>query len=293
MVIAGEYREIKHDSIEGLGNFNCGEWYEILTCQNCEKVELRVHSYHHGLSEEEMPTVYKTLYPSSHSIPDGLPKRVRQEYELALKARHGDSNAYGVLLGRVLEAVFHDKKAKGYMLGQQLKDLAERNALPPEIITFAEKLNKLRAFGAHFNAGKLTAKDVPIMEKLAKVILESVYSAPHIIRQAEKAINKVDNKKTKVSRNVNIKNTTKVSAPFRRMLVNEVPLGDFEEISIRMPDWESTFLELIEHRKLIKYNVYQMPNLNYDIKTALSKNGYRDLILSNDHDKHYLVPKNR
>jgi len=184
-----------------MGSFNYGEWYEILKCQNCDKVELRVHSYHQGFSEEEVPTVYKTLYPEPIIIPDGLPRKVKAEYERAIKARHGDSNGYGVLLGRVLESVFHDKKAKGKMLGQQLQDMAARKMLPPETLAFADKLNKLRVVGAHFSVGKLTPKDIPIMEKLTKVILEYVYSAPFIMKQAEKAVKKVNGEK-KTSRKV-------------------------------------------------------------------------------------------
>ena len=261
MVIVGEYREIKHDYNEQAGSFNYGEWYEIVKCQNCEEVELRVHSYHHAFSEEECPTVYKTLYPIAHRIPDGLPKKVKEEYERALKARHGDSNGYGVLLGRVLESVFHDKKAKGKMLGQQLEDMAGRNQLPKEALAFADKLNSLRIVGAHFNVGKLTEKEIPIMEKLTKVILEYVYSAPHIIKQAEKII------KTKKNRNSsNVKSpitpvtaTKQIYLPIRQYIITEMPSGDFKEISTEMTNWARRFRDFVKSEQLIRHRKYLMP----------------------------------
>ena len=294
MKIVATFSDIKqnYDEKQNLV-WKAGECYQLLQCQNCEKPELRNYYYHEFT--EEQPYDYTTLYPESIIPPRGLPKKVREEYERAVKARHGDSNGYGVLLGRVLESVCQDKKAKGKMIGEQLKDLADRNELPAEIITFAEKLNRLRVFGAHFNVGKLTAKDIPIMENLIKVILEYVYSAPFIIKQAERAIKKVDGKKAKPPKaNILATNTkTRFAIPIYRKLVKEAPLGEFEEISIEMLDWEAEFLDMVANQKLIKYNVYNMPTLSQDIKAALYMNEYRDLILQDDHDQHFLLPKGK
>ncbi|HEY3761956.1 MAG TPA: DUF4145 domain-containing protein [Verrucomicrobiae bacterium] len=290
MVIVADYREVKHDYVEGVGGFNYGEWYEVLKCQSCEKVELRVHSYHQALTEEESPTVYKTIYPEAIAIPVGLPKKVKNEYEKALQARHGDSNGYGVLLGRVLEAVFHDKKAKGKMLGQQLQDLAKRNRLPQETLAFAAKLNSFRIVGAHFNKGKLTPKEIPIMEKLTKVILEYVYSAPYIMKQAEKTISKLDNKKLKKRKSKAV-SASKIIIPIRRIVINSEPDGHFTLISIEMPDWNEKFIALIKKNALIAYEVYQMPTLNSEIRSLLFQHGYRMLVLKEDPDKRFLISK--
>ena len=69
-----------------------------------------------------------------------------------------------------------------------------------------------------------------------------------------------------------------------------VPAGDFEEISIEMPEWKSTFLSLVEQGKRIKYNVHTMPTIAKDIRTELSKRSYCDFILDRDRDHHFLVP---
>ena len=74
------------------------------------------------------------------------------------------------------------------------------------------------------------------------------------------------------------------------MLVKSIPPGDFEKVSIHMPDWSARFLRLIQDRKPIKYDVYTMPNLSKDILDELSKQSYCHLILESDNDQHFLTP---
>ena len=56
---------------------------------------------------------YKTLYPVSSKVPLGLPAKIQKEYEIAVKVRGISANLYGVSMGRVLELVCEDRKAKG------------------------------------------------------------------------------------------------------------------------------------------------------------------------------------
>jgi Domain of unknown function (DUF4145) len=216
MIIVAKFYEKLSDFIKNVGVFEYGERYELLKCQGCEKIELEAHSYHEGMDEPIFN--FRTLYPEPIIIPKGLPNKVKEEYQNALKARHGNSNGYGVLLGRVLEAVFHDKKAKGKMIGEQLKDLAQRNVLPNETLAFAKQLNKLRVKGAHFSVGKLTPKDIPIMEKLTKVILEYVYVAPFIMKEAEKAVNKANGVRKISPKDLTIGNNTVLPAHLQNFL---------------------------------------------------------------------------
>jgi hypothetical protein len=73
-------------------------------------------------------------------------------------------------------------------------------------------------------------------------------------------------------------------------MIKDVPPGDFEEISIQMPQWEKTFQTLVKQGKLIKYQVYSMPNLSESIQDELSKGKYCNFVLE-DSDWHFLVPK--
>ena len=74
------------------------------------------------------------------------------------------------------------------------------------------------------------------------------------------------------------------------ILIKSVPPGDFEEVSIHMPDWQERFLMLVQERKPIKYDVDTMPNLSKDIKDELDKRSYCHLILESDQDQHFLTP---
>jgi hypothetical protein len=171
-----------------------GECYELLKCPKCDEVELQSYSYCDAYDDAPYFD-YKTLYPSPPQIPMGLPKKIQAEYESALIQKRGSPNAYGVLMGRVLELVCDDKNAKGKTLGNKLSNLASRKEFPPDMQTAAWHLNSLRIFGAHATVGNLTAKEVPIVENLTRAILEYLYSAPHLVKEAEKALNKLKGRK--------------------------------------------------------------------------------------------------
>lgn len=77
------------------------------------------------------------------------------------------------------------------------------------------------------------------------------------------------------------------------IIIKTVPPGDFEDISIEMPDWQARFLKLVQDEKHLKYDVYTMPNPSKEIQDELSKRGYRDFILDGDKDQHFLAPKTK
>ena len=166
----------------------CGTAYELLDCQNCHKVVLRTYRW-----EEGVPTVKALeivsgatiLYPSALTRPRGVPNSVAKAYEAALTVRGVETNAYAVLLGRVLELVCEDRKAKGRTLNDKLADLAAREEIPGTLVHVAQNLKDLRNVGAHAGLGELSEKEVPILDALCRAILEYVYSAPHLALQAE------------------------------------------------------------------------------------------------------------
>jgi len=73
-------------------------------------------------------------------------------------------------------------------------------------------------------------------------------------------------------------------------IVKLVPKGDFEKISIEMPDWINRFLLLINQRIAIKYDVYEMPTLSAQIQELLIDQKYVHLALESDFDQHFLIP---
>ena len=77
------------------------------------------------------------------------------------------------------------------------------------------------------------------------------------------------------------------------VLTKTVPPGDFEEISIQMPDWPARFLNLIQEGKPVKYDIFTMPNLSKEILEELGKRGYYRVISESDKDQHFLIPKSK
>ena len=112
-----------------------------------------------------------------------LPATLQQEFEAALRVRSASPNAYGVLLGRLLELVCDDRGAEKGKLSARLKDLSEQGEIPNKLVEMAA-LQELRNVGAHASVGELTTTEVPILDSLCRALLEYVYSAPHLLKQA-------------------------------------------------------------------------------------------------------------
>ena len=71
-----------------------------------------------------------------------MPAGIQTEYEAALKVQGISPNAYGVLMGRVLELVCEDRKAKGKDLYERLTDLAGKNEIPDNALLSDAEFNK-------------------------------------------------------------------------------------------------------------------------------------------------------
>jgi len=96
-----------------------------------------------------------------------------------------DSNAFGVLIGRLLELVCIDRSAQGGTLAHQLQDLASKGEIPGRLADMAQQLRQLRNVGAHATLGELTPAEVPLAQDLCTSILEYVYVAPQTIASVQ------------------------------------------------------------------------------------------------------------
>jgi hypothetical protein len=175
-----------------------GPVHELLVCPACDGIVMRRYYWHDGYDPEAgQPGV---VYPRAAEVPIGLPDVIRQEFEAALRVRSASPNAYGVLLGRLLELVCDDRGAKKGNLGVRLKQLSERGEIPEKLADMAEKLQQLRHVGAHAWVGELTSAEVPILDSLCRAILEYVYSAPHLVEQATGRLQQLRTKKRSTRR---------------------------------------------------------------------------------------------
>ena len=73
-------------------------------------------------------------------------------------------------------------------------------------------------------------------------------------------------------------------------LVKFAPPGDFVEISVLMPGWETRLHTLVNQNRPIKFDMYPQPGIAGDIQSRLKQRGYSDLVPENDRWQHYLVP---
>jgi hypothetical protein len=195
MEIASCYSQVEERE-DDQNNFTweCGDVYEILLCPACRRIILRTYFYQEGMEGEDIaPDI---LYPISKGTLLGLPNKVEKAYTAALKVRSIDVNAYGVLIGRVLEIVCEDRSAKGKNLNEKLKDLSDKGEIPIKLVDVAASLRQLRNVGAHATLGELTEKEIPLLDDLCRAILEYVYSAPYLVQKAEERLSQLkENKK--------------------------------------------------------------------------------------------------
>jgi hypothetical protein len=157
--------------------------FELVVCPACYGVILRTYWWQEGV-ESEADIFPEILYPGETRVPFGLPTRVQKAFLSAQKVKPIDSNAFGVLIGRVVEEVCADRNAKGSTLADKLKDLAGRKEIPEKLVGVADGLRNFRNLGAHAELGELTPEEVPIVEDLCRALLDYLYTSPFLAQRA-------------------------------------------------------------------------------------------------------------
>ncbi|MBU0629555.1 MAG: DUF4145 domain-containing protein [Candidatus Margulisbacteria bacterium] len=190
MEIVARYNQIETISDDDMRmQYEEGYYYELLLCASCNDVILQSKYYFEPWGEEqELP---KILFPSEEKPVLGLPETVKKSYEAALKIRKIDTNAFAILLGRVLEVVCKDRNAEGVSLHAKLQYLADNGEMPKQLVKMAHSLRQLRNIGAHPDLGELSDKEIPFLDGLCKAILEYIYSAPKLLEVAQARLNEI------------------------------------------------------------------------------------------------------
>jgi hypothetical protein len=185
------YRRVAH-SYDDDGGFEAGESYTMLKCPVCAKPTLNRREFDDTMNDEDWGD--EILYPSPEREVRGLPDDVRAEYQSAMLVAPVSPNAFGVLLGRVLDKVCTDRRATGSTLSEKLSDLAARGEMPQNLAEMARQLRQLRNLGAHADLGELTADEIPVLKALCTAILEYVYVAPRLVALVEGRVEKLKKK---------------------------------------------------------------------------------------------------
>lgn len=160
-----------------------GYVYELLSCPSCERPILRQYFYNSEYFPDD--AVITTLYPSSSNSVEALPEQIQRAFDAAQSVKKIDANAFGVLLGRLLEMICDDQQGTGDTLHKKIESLATLGKIPDKLKDIATGLKDLRNVGAHSSLGELTEAEVPIMDELARAIIEYVYIAPALAEQAK------------------------------------------------------------------------------------------------------------
>jgi len=190
MEVVAQYRKDRSSVDSQTGQtWDAAVFYQTLLCPACRDVNFLRFDYAEGFEDDPDPGTI--VYPVSATKIPGLPERLDCEFVAATKVRAISPNAYGVLMGRLLELVCEDKKAAPGKLSARLKDLATKNVIPERLVEVATSLQRLRHVGAHANLGELTEEELPILEKLGRAVLEYVYVAPHLVTEAEDSLVKL------------------------------------------------------------------------------------------------------
>lgn len=190
-------------------------FYEVDLCPNCSKITIRGRAREHAgdenltgehlegedalmheldLAEHIYDDRYfreVVLYPPNTSLPIGVPESIGKVFLEATKVERVSANAYGVLIGRVLDAVCEDKGAVNGTLGPRLKDLADKGILEKKLLELANALRDLRNIGAHWNLYELTQSEVPLLKDLCVAILTHVYTVPSLAELAALSLDRL------------------------------------------------------------------------------------------------------
>ncbi|MGE3607980.1 MAG: DUF4145 domain-containing protein [Bacteriovoracaceae bacterium] len=192
-----DYRKHTHETNGTVHDeWDEGDYWEILKCPACKSEIIRKGYYNENYEPEDHvgPDV---IYPEPKSSKDWsfLPEKILAAVQAAHSVKSVDTNAYGVLLGRVLDLVCIDKEAKGDKLIDKINDLSIRHILPGHLKDLSHHLRMLRNFGAHATEGSLTPRETVLLESLCDSILDYIYKGPHILQQAVDQIGKLKTEK--------------------------------------------------------------------------------------------------
>ena len=167
-----------------------GETWRIVVCPACKEVSVGLIRWLDFLDVADEFRM-KIVYPARNRTLTGLPPKIDSAYDAALKVRSIDSNAFAVLLGRVLDMVCSDKQASGATLYDKLNSLAEKGDIPAQLADMAHQLRQLRNIGAHADLGELTPAEVPVLDGVCRAILEYVYTAPQLIEEVKRRLQRL------------------------------------------------------------------------------------------------------
>jgi hypothetical protein len=166
-----------------------GTYYDVLKCLKCGNINIGSYIWSDYMEMEDF-TGYTMIYPQTKELPNGLPDNIYKAYTDAEKVKQIAPVAYGLLLGRILEMICQEKKAKGRTLQNWLDDLKSRGEIPDKLVKVASILRGYRNLSAHAGID-IGLNEIPLVKALCDALMEYIYGAPYLAELAEKQLLKL------------------------------------------------------------------------------------------------------
>lgn len=187
------YTDLLHSAKDPRDSMTMEFYYFMVRCNTCQDISLVMTSeYDDNPNDIGSADVY---YPVQSKLPAGLPAAIAKELREAEKVERVSKPAYAVMIGRAMELLCKDKKAKGRTLQEQLDDLAAKQIIPAQLADAAHALRALRNFGAHATDYEIDASEVQAMKDFFNTLLEYVYVAPAKLATLRQSIARKTKKK--------------------------------------------------------------------------------------------------
>lgn len=193
--VVGTFEQVEAVDCGNIGEFDAGPVWKLTICRLCNGVSLLRYFYHEAYFPED--THLEVVYPASGETFKGLPEEIDRAHRAALRVRGIDSNAYAVLLGRVIEMVCAEQGVREGALNDRLGALSRKGVIPEQLALMGHGLRNMRNIGAHADLGELTEADVPYLDSLCKAILEYIYVAPRLIDEVQKRVEAIKTQRHK------------------------------------------------------------------------------------------------
>ena len=187
-----EYHENEAGTVIGQSLVENTEWY-LFRCPVCGNPVL-VSSYgYSGMPENSEEVIIE--YPKVDICYDGVPPKIKNAFESAVKTKGIDKAICLLSLRRTLEMICKDKNAKGRNLESKINNLIEEKVLPEMMNDAFWIIRQNGNDAAHADDVYFTEYEVQEVIKYVAIIIDYLYSLP--IRMA-KLKNRIEKRKSNV-----------------------------------------------------------------------------------------------
>jgi len=148
--------------------------YFLFQCAGCIGISLYIWSALHQPESE----FGECTYPLCESDNDAIPVKVALAYRDAEKVRFQSTNAYAVMVRRVLETIAEEQGIKTPNLFDAMSQLCSKSIMPSYVVEAIKWLRRLGNEGAHAGKTKLDGVDNEVIASSLSIVIQHFYIFP-------------------------------------------------------------------------------------------------------------------